>query len=82
MVAYAFCRLLCSKVSALLTVGFVNHSTVRVNALQVAAQTLRHSLQGWSEDTSLTIQDSADCCCPDCMCMAHKQEAFGEAGTR
>ena len=32
--------LLCSKVGTLLTVGFLGQSTVRVNALQLALQTI------------------------------------------
>ena len=54
--------LLCSKVGTLMTVGFLGQSTVRVNALQLALQTVSGAtilsihgydgLLGWSDRTA------------------------------
>ena len=63
--------LLCSKVGTLMTVGFLGQSTVRVNALQLALQTvsgatvlsIHDGLLGWSDRTAsqVTLASRTNC---------------------
>ena len=66
--------LLCSKVGTLLTVGFLGQSTVRVNALQLALQTISgatvpstHARDGLVVQPGrtagqVTVSSRTDCC--------------------